>query len=209
MDELHPIYLGCESRNESNSPTTRWTCHLKPHYLPPLRLGIVFTLRALSTWSASALSASHRCTYAENEVAQPSARRVPSRLHRRQRMPEAAPRCGQPRPPAPAALGRFTAGMATLGLGSRRSAAQLLDALGVSHARVAEDAVVHRERARVLGRRGRPRRLRLGNCLFAAVLLRRISLVRVALTGVGSRRRLAPHHVLLVVVAHLRAVGVA
>ena len=101
-------------------------CHLKPHYLPPLRLGIVFTLRALSTWSASALSASHRCTYAENEVAQPSARRAPSRLHRRQRMPEAAPRCGQPRPPTSAALGRFTAGMATLGLGSRRSAAPAL-----------------------------------------------------------------------------------
>ena len=152
---------------------------------------------------------SKQAAVAKKRTRQGSARRAPSRLHRRQRMPEAAPRCGQPRPPTSAALGRFTAGMATLGLGSRRSAAQLLDALGVSHARVAEDAVVHRERARVLGRRGRPRRLRLGNCLFAAVLLRRISLVRVALTGVGSRRRLAPHHVLLVVVAHLRAVGVA
>ena len=126
MDELHPIYLGCESRNERARLLRAGPCHLKPHYLPPLRLGIVFTLRALSTWSASALSASHRCTYAENEVAQPSARRAPSRLHRRQRMPEAAPRCGQPRPPTSAALGRFTAGMATLGLGSRRSAAPAL-----------------------------------------------------------------------------------
>ena len=97
MDELHPIYLGRESRNDFSSRKNHLPphghagpCYLKPHYLPPLRLGIVFTLRALSTWSASALSASHRCTYAENEVAQPSARRAPSRLHRRQRMPEDA-----------------------------------------------------------------------------------------------------------------------
>jgi len=54
---------------------------------------------------------------------------------------------------------------------------------------------------------------RLGGRFLLAVLLGRLGLIRVALTRVDSRvdsrRRLAPHHVPLVVVAHLRAVRVA